>query len=350
MKSRGRWASLGLSWLFLLAAWPAHAQVAVLGRGWLLDSAGSITSTQAEVIAGRNSIKGSYFGSDSFTPFLDTDPTFIQFAPNQTYTITANYRIIVAGSSGFSLGFFSSTESSARNFVPSATITGGSGVSGTVNVTSTLLNYADYEVQFEIVGSGAIAIDDIRITDSAGRLVASENGEGPAIVPGPLNFQLTDAIALLTEARAEVIAAAAKDLDGDGHPETILTISAPRPCNIPLHPIVIESRAQMRLAASDFFPSGVPTVKCSTMILFADINNDGLQDILFSDAGSDPIGPGSRIGIALNLGGGKYRDVSDLIQIFRSCSAPQAGSPQAFSSHCQTDHWGTSCQELQPRR
>ena len=50
------------------------------------------------------------------------------------------------------------------------------------------------------------------------------------------------------------------------------------------------------------------------MTIFADINNDGLTDILFADAGSDaePF-PGSRIGVALNVGGGKYRDVSSLI-------------------------------------
>ncbi|HTS02541.1 MAG TPA: VCBS repeat-containing protein, partial [Thermoanaerobaculia bacterium] len=76
---------------------------------------------------------------------------------------------------------------------------------------------------------------------------------------------------------------------------------------------VVESHGRMRIATSDYFPEGAPTLKCSGMILFADINGDGLQDIVFSEEGSDPTGPGGRIGVALNLGGGKYRDVSALI-------------------------------------
>jgi hypothetical protein len=157
-------------------------------------------------------------------------------------------------------------------------------------------------------------IDDIRITDGAGQLLTSENAEGPTLASGPLNFQLTDATALLTEASATVLSAAAKDLDGDGYPETILTLVAPRPSTTPLQPIIIEASGRMRLAAADFFPAGVPKLKDSPMTIFADINNDGRPDLLFAEAGSDaPSLPGSGIGVAINLGGGKYRDVSSLV-------------------------------------
>jgi hypothetical protein len=43
------------------------------------------------------------------------------------------------------------------------------------------------------------------------------------------------------------------------------------------------------------------------------LNADGLQDIIFSDAGGDPFGAGRIPASRLNLGGGKYRDVSNLI-------------------------------------
>ena len=194
----------------LLVVCPAYAQIAALGKGWLLDSAGSITSASGEVISGKNSIKGSYQGSNPFTPFLSSDPTFVQFAPNQTYTIAVRYRILTAGPAGFPFGFFSSSGGVAGQ-VPSGNITGVAGESGTAVVTTTLPNYSDYEVQFKIGQSGTIVIDDISVTDASGRLVASENAEGPAIVPGPLNFLLTDAISLLTDANALVMAAAAKD-------------------------------------------------------------------------------------------------------------------------------------------
>jgi len=75
---------------------------------------------------GNNSIKGSYSGSDvlSYKPFLYTDPTFIRFAPNETHTITLNYRIISAGSKGFSFGFFSPPASGAGQFLQTASING----------------------------------------------------------------------------------------------------------------------------------------------------------------------------------------------------------------------------------
>ena len=79
---------------------------------------------------------------------------------------------------------------------------GASGSSGTVTTTFRLNNHGDYRVRFAIDGTGSIVIDDIRITDANGQLVASENAEGPSLAPGPLNFQLTDAIALLTPAQA----------------------------------------------------------------------------------------------------------------------------------------------------
>ena len=126
--------------------------------------------------------------------------------------------------------------------MPTTAISGGTGASGTATLTARLESYPDYGLGVKVIGTGAIAIDDIRITNSAGQLVASENAEGPTLVPGPLNFQLTDAIALKPDADAWVRSAVSKDLDGDGYPETILTLTAPRPSTTPLAPIVIESR------------------------------------------------------------------------------------------------------------
>ena len=309
----GKWVSCVITALLPLAAAPAHAQVAALGKGWLLDGAGSITSAPAEVVSGRNSIKGSYSGSNRFTGILISDPTFIQFAPNQRYTITVSYRIITAGSAGFSFGFFSAKAASAGPFVNTGSINGPSGASGTASLTETLFNFTDYSVGFKINGTGTIAIDEVRIANGNGQLVASENAEGPTIVPDPLNLQITDATTMIPPGDFFLLSAAARDLDGDGYPETILTLTDRNNNSTTPSPIiVIQANGQMRLATSDFFPAGAPTVKNSPMTLFADLNGDGLQDIVFSEAGGDPFGAG-RISVALNLGGGKYRDVSDLI-------------------------------------
>lgn len=302
--------------VFLFACLSARAEVAVLGKGWLLDSAGSIVSTPAEVIAGKHSIKGMYLGPASNTTwkFLKTDPRFIRFTPNDTYTITFRYRILAASSSGFNFGFSSPQAERQGLFLPTSVITGATGASGTATLTSRLDPYTDVRAEFAVVGEGAIVIDDIRITNGAEKVLVMEGAEGPTIVPGPLRFQLTDAIALAPDARANARSAAAKDLDGDGYAETILTLTAPRPSTTPLQPIVIEASGRMRIATSDFFPNGAPAVKHSPVTLFADIDSDGRSDILFAEAGEDaPPFQGSGIGVALNLGGGKYRDVSSLV-------------------------------------
>src|SRR5579872_5411398 len=224
--------SLAAKAFLLLTVCPAYAQIAVLGKGWLLDSAGSITSAPSEVISGKNSIKGSFSGTDSgfAHSFLWTNPNFIQFVPNATYTITFSYRILTAGSAGFQFGFFSSNAQSQGVFLATSVINNAAGTSSTATLTSNIGAYSDVQVGFKVSGTGTIAVDDIRITNSAGKLVASENGEGPTLVSaGPLSFQLTDGIAMLTQASATVRSAAAKDLDGDGYPETILTLTAPSP-------------------------------------------------------------------------------------------------------------------------
>jgi hypothetical protein len=295
----------------------AHAEVATLGKGWLLDSAGSITSAAGEVISGRNSIKGSYTGADSghVQFFLNTVPAFIPFTPNQTYTITLNYRIIAAAANGFGFGFTSSTANAQGVFLPSSPIRGATGATGTATLTANIGPYSDVRATFSVGSPGAIVVDDIQITDALGHLVTSENAEGPTIVGGPLGFQLVGSMALSTPS-SNVRSAAVRDLDGDGYPELILTLTdqnAPR--TTPLSPIVVEASGSIKIATSTFFPGGAPTVKHSPVTLFVDINNDGLEDILFADAGSDggPTQTGSRIGVALNLGGGKFQDVSSLI-------------------------------------
>lgn len=292
----------------------ARAQVSAVGKGFLLDGAGSLTSNPSEVVSGRTSIKGSYSGAGRFTQFLRTDPTFIRFVRSQTYTITLRYRVLAQGSGGFEFGFFSNAGSSQGRFVRSELFGGATGASGTATLTARLEAYDDYTAGFKIEGTGAVAVDDIRITDAGGQLIVSENAEGPTIVPGPLNLQLTDATHLHLDANAFFLrSAAANDLDGDGYPEALLTLSDTHNDSTTAIPVlVIQANGQMRIATSEFFPAGVPTVKHSPMTLFADLNADGLQDIIFSEAGGDPYGAG-RISVALNQGAGKYRDVSSLI-------------------------------------
>ena len=67
-----------------------------LGPAFSLGQAGSLTSNPPEVIAGNESIKGSYSGSASNTLFLSTNPSVLPLTPNHTYKITFQYKILTA--------------------------------------------------------------------------------------------------------------------------------------------------------------------------------------------------------------------------------------------------------------
>src|SRR4051812_14177722 len=213
MRSAKAFVSESLVAILILAARPAHADVGSLGKGWRQPSGVTITAAPGEVISGKYSIK-------VIQSVFNTDPTIIHFAPGQTYTITANYRVLENGSRG---GVnFGSTKAAASE---GAAVTGSAGASGTATVTVRTANYDDYQLN---IGSlaGAIVYDDIRITDSTGKLVVSENAEGLSFVPGPLNWQLTDSMTLQFKVTADAMhtSAIAKDLDGDGYPEVVFTL------------------------------------------------------------------------------------------------------------------------------
>ncbi len=155
----------------------AYAQSVRLGHGFSIRAAGSTTVAAQEVVSGYGSIKGSYFGQQSYTPYLSTSP-FIKFAAGDTYRVTFLYRILAMPSAGFEVLFISQTAAAAGNFLPSTRIVGASGQSGTATLTSTLGAYQDYQVIWNVVGTGAIVIDDIVITRVAtGDVIAAENAE-----------------------------------------------------------------------------------------------------------------------------------------------------------------------------
>jgi hypothetical protein len=146
--------------------------------GFVLDRAGSLTSDPAEVISGRRSIKGSYFGTDSYTPYLHTDAVLLPLTPGRSYQVNFRYRILTTPNIGFEVLFYSPTGGAAGNFLPSFTIKGAAGASGTATLTNILGPYTDYQARWNVVGTGAIAIDEIQLIDgSTSRVIASEDGE-----------------------------------------------------------------------------------------------------------------------------------------------------------------------------
>lgn len=139
---------------------------------------GSITDASEEVIGGIYSIKGSYTGSDSYNAYLQTVPSKLPLSPEQTYRVTFDYRILSTPDKGFETLFYSPKGGSEGKWLPSITITGQAGDSGSATLTSTLLNYPDYKVVWNVVGTGAIAIDNIQIVNlTTGETIAAEDLE-----------------------------------------------------------------------------------------------------------------------------------------------------------------------------
>ena len=148
--------------------------------GLLLETAGSITSNPAEVVSGTRSIKGSYSGTGSFTPYLRSDPARLPLQRNQTYRVTFRYKVLSRPDRGFEVLFFSPTAGQQNNFLPSQTVGGAEGTTGSVTLTNTLNPFDDYQVRWTVNGTGAIAIDDIQLTNvttGAAVAVLSEDAE-----------------------------------------------------------------------------------------------------------------------------------------------------------------------------
>jgi hypothetical protein len=152
--------------------------VPVLGMSLILGLNGSVTSAPAEVVAGAGSIKGSFSGTSLNNTYLDTNPSVVPLAPGQTYTATFRYKILTTPDKGFETLFYSPTGGNAGVWLAGSTINGVAGETGTVTFTNTLGPYSDYRLHWNVVGNGAISIDDIRVTNvSTGQTVVQEGLE-----------------------------------------------------------------------------------------------------------------------------------------------------------------------------
>jgi hypothetical protein len=176
-----------------------------------LGAAGSITQVPAEVISGLRSVKGEYTGAGSFTQYLATKPSVLSFIPGQLYRVTFEYRIVAAPSAGFECLFYSPTGADQGSFLPSLTLNGPAGSSGSATLTNVLGPYSDYRVLWNVVGTGAIVIDNIQIIDlGSGSTVATDDIE--LTMPGPSSGLMLDGSATVTTTAGQIVDGAASVL------------------------------------------------------------------------------------------------------------------------------------------
>ncbi|MBI5499969.1 MAG: hypothetical protein HY907_06980 [Deltaproteobacteria bacterium] len=100
------------------------------------------------------------------------------------------------------------------------------------------------------------------------------------------------------------------DLDGDGVPEPVITV-ATYPENLPQPIVVLPGLGPVSNIAPALFDGRVPALGHSNQTIFADVDGDRTDDLLFSEAGIDhPPWSGALVGIALNRGSARWEDVS----------------------------------------
>jgi hypothetical protein len=101
-------------------------------------------------------------------------------------------------------------------------------------------------------------------------------------------------------------------MNEDGIADAVFTM-ATYPKNI-AHPIVVlNGQGPVENIAPVVFPGGVPRIVHANQIFLTDIDGDGREDLLISEAGMDKppwVNPDAMIGIAINRGGGTFEDVS----------------------------------------
>jgi hypothetical protein len=132
---------------------------------FLTTECSSLTRDPSEVITGEYSLKGLYCGTKSYTPYLYTDYRYLPLKPLETYQVTFDYRILETPDKGFETIFYSPTAGQQDIWLPGSVITGEGGVSGSASLTNRLEDFADYQVRWNIIGTGAISIDNIQIRE-----------------------------------------------------------------------------------------------------------------------------------------------------------------------------------------
>jgi hypothetical protein len=137
-------------------------------------------------IGGQRWIIGSSDGSDSYVPYYRTDPSLLQLRPQLLYDLEFDYRIIDAPDQGFETIFYSPIGGAQNNWLPGVVITGSSGSEGRASLQVQTNNFTDYQIRWNVIGSGIIAIRNILVRESSsGKVVATDSGSHTTQGPSP---------------------------------------------------------------------------------------------------------------------------------------------------------------------
>ncbi len=109
--------------------------------------------------------RGKGRADSSYNRYLSTDPSKLHFKAGGSYRVTFDWVLTETPDNGCETLFFSPTGVARQQWLPSINITGEVGDKGRAELRNTLLPYSDYQVIWNIVGQGGIAIDNIKIEE-----------------------------------------------------------------------------------------------------------------------------------------------------------------------------------------
>jgi hypothetical protein len=158
-----------------------HMEVGRAGAGFELFSTGHLTNDPDLVIAGKSSLLAANEAPDArLHLFLRTREQLIRFKPGGTYTVRFSYRVLQepsGGSSGFELSAYSPQGSSNEKWVPSFEFNGNMGETKITSHSFDLYDFADYKLEWNVIGAGSVVIDDVEIIDQEDNIILTENFE-----------------------------------------------------------------------------------------------------------------------------------------------------------------------------
>lgn len=152
-----------------------------------------LTDAPAEVLSGSWSLKGEWTGAGDYHAFLYTDRTVLPLKAGATYRLTFDYRMLTLPDRGFETIFYSPTAGNLSQWLSGSLLTETDSPSGTAMLEATLLDYPDYQIRWNIVGNGAIAIDNIRVEELIGGAAATV-----AVSVAEVDLEATEAVTGVT--------------------------------------------------------------------------------------------------------------------------------------------------------
>ncbi|MCX7028017.1 MAG: putative glycoside hydrolase [Spirochaetes bacterium] len=134
-------------------------------------------------ITGAASLRGSSNGTRGYRHYFNTRPETLPLNAGATYRLTFSYRIVEEGNKGFEAIFYSPTGGEKNQWLNGIVLKGPVGTTGVAELEATLFDFPDYRIWLNVIGSGTIVVDNIRLTEG-GQLVFEEDFESVGLGPG----------------------------------------------------------------------------------------------------------------------------------------------------------------------